>query len=77
MSVIDRIKQKALQARNVAPEAIKRFEADLDSIIAEQAGLEQRRAAAVAPHQEAISGIKGEIDGLKSAIDILTNGEPG
>lgn len=76
MSVIDRIKQKALLARNVAPEAIKRFEEDLDSILAEKAGLDEKRHAAVTPHQEAIAGVKGELDGLKSAIDILSNGGP-
>jgi len=73
MSVIDRIKQKALQAKTVAPDAIKQFEADLDDIIAEKAVIEERRTAAVSPHKEAIAGVKGEIDGLKSAIDILSN----
>src|ERR1035437_6016040 len=76
MSAIDRIKSKALQAKDIAPQAIRDFEADLDGIIAEKAGLAQRRAAAVAPHKEAISGIYSEIDGLKAAMDLLSNGGP-
>ena len=74
MSVIDRIKSKALQAKDIAPQAIRDFEADLDGIIAEKASLAQRRVAAVAPHKEAISGIYSEIDGLKQAMDLLSNG---
>jgi hypothetical protein len=75
-SPIDRIKAKALQARSVAPDAIKAFETDLDSILAEKPILAQKQAAAVAPHKEAIAGVFGEIDGLKSAMDLLTNGGP-
>ena len=76
MSVIDRIKAKATQARAIAPKAIADFEADLDSLIAEGPVLESARLAAVGMHKEAFSGIHGEIDGLKSAIDILSNGAP-
>jgi hypothetical protein len=75
MGAIDRLKAKALEARNVAPDAIRTFEADLDSILAEKATIEAQRAAAVAPHKEAIAAVKGTIDGVKSAIDILDNGE--
>ena len=74
MSAIDRLKAKALVARNVAPDAIKRFEADLDGILAEKDAIENKRIASVSRHQEAIAGVKGELDGLKSAIDILSNG---
>lgn len=74
VSPIDRIKEKALQARSVVPEALKAVEADLDAIIAQKAVIAQKRTEAVAPHQEAVSGIMGELDGLKSALDILSNG---
>jgi hypothetical protein len=76
MSAIDRIKAKALQARDIAPAAIRAFEADLDGILAEREELERRRAASVAPHKEGIAGIYGEFDGLKQAMDIMTNGAP-
>lgn len=76
MSVIDRIKAKALQARSIAPDAIKAFEADLDALIAEGPKLHAAKSAAVSMHREAFTGIHGEIDGLKSAIDLLSNGAP-
>jgi len=77
MSIVkSRLKEKALAARSVAPDAIKAFEADLDAIIAQKAVIEQKRAEAIAPHQEAIADMKGEFDDLKSAIDIMSNGAP-
>jgi len=75
-SMIERLKAKALAARNIAPDAMKAFEADLDGLSAEKAELDAKRAAALAPHQEAIAAVKGELDGLKSAIDILSNDPP-
>jgi hypothetical protein len=77
MSAIDRIRAKALQARNVAGEALTSFEGELDSIIAEKDVIKRRVAEASAPHHEILKGIHGEIDGLKSAIDLLSNGAPG
>ena len=76
MGAIDRIKEKALAARQVAPDAIKDLEADLDGILAERDSIKAKRIAAVSPHKEAITGIYTEIDGIKAAIDILSNGEP-
>lgn len=76
MSVIDRIKAKALQARQVVPDAIKGVESDLDSILSEKDIIAKKRAEAVAPHMEAIAGVKGELEGLKSALDLLSNGGP-
>lgn len=76
MSALDRIKEKAMRAKGIAPAAIKAFEADLDGLLAEESEIEKQRAAAVAPHHEAIAGVKGELDGLKSAIDILSNDPP-
>ena len=76
MSVIDRIKAKALQASTIAPNALKAFEADLDSLIAEGPKLEAEGKAAVAVHKEVVTGIRGEFDGMRAAIDILSNGGP-
>ena len=76
LSAIDRIRAKALQAREIAPKAIADFEADLDALIAEGPKLASARATAVGAHKEAFTGIRGELDGLKSAIDLLSNGGP-
>lgn len=73
---IDRIRAKALQARSIAPTLIKEFESDLDSLIAEGPKLEADKNAAVSQHKEAFSGLRGEFDGLRSVIDVLSNGGP-
>jgi len=75
MSAIDRIKEKALKARSIAPNAIKALEADLDALMAEEGPLNAARLKAVGAHQEVFQGIRTEIDGVKAAIDILSNGE--
>lgn len=76
MSITERLKAKALLARSIAPDEIKAFEADLDALIAEGPKLKADRAAAVGQHQAAFASIHGEVDGLKQAIDILSNGGP-
>jgi hypothetical protein len=77
MSIIDRIKAKALQARSIAPDAIRAFEADLDALIAEGPKLKAAKDEAVNEHKQAFAGVYSEVDGLKSAIDILSNGPLG
>jgi len=74
MGAIDRIKEKALKAKSIAPNAIKALEADLDALMAEEGPLNAARVAAVGLHKEAIAGVRTEINGVKIAIDILTNG---
>lgn len=76
MSAIDRIKAKAIEARGIAGEAIQSFEGELDSILAEKDVIKRHIAEAAAPHHEIFKGIRGELDGLKSAIDLLSNGGP-
>lgn len=76
MSAIDRIKAKALQARSIAPTMIKEFEGDLDSLIAEGPKLKAAKDAALSEHTAAFEGLRGEFAGLKSVIDILSNGGP-
>lgn len=73
---IERLKQKALQARTIVPTMIKEFESDLDSLIAQGPQMEAARQAAVASHMDGVAGLKGEFAGLQSAIDILSNGAP-
>lgn len=73
---IERLKQKALQARTIVPNMIKEFEGDLDNLIAQGPQMEAARQAAVASHMDGVAGLKGEFAGLQSAIDILSNGAP-
>jgi hypothetical protein len=75
-SPIDRIKAKAMQARGVVPTALASVEAGLDQIIAAGPEIEKKKQEAMAPHLNAIADAKTELDGLKSALDILSNGGP-
>jgi hypothetical protein len=75
-SAIDRIKAKALQAKGVVPRIITNVESGLDGIIASEGVLEKYAADAMKPHLDAISETKTELDGIKSALDILSNGGP-
>jgi hypothetical protein len=76
MSAIEKLKAKALYAKTIVHDAIKGVEDGLDGIIAHKAPLEQKTAEAMAPHLEAIAGLHSELDGIKGALDILSNGGP-
>lgn len=73
---LDRLKAKALQARTIVPTMIKAFETDLDGLIAQGPQLDAARQAAVAEHTAGMAGLQEQFDGLKGAIDILSNGSP-
>ena len=75
-SAVDRIKAKALQAKGVVPRILTNVETGLDDIIAAEGVLEQHAAEAMKPHLDAINETKTELDGIKSALDILSNGGP-
>ncbi len=75
-SAVDRIKSKALQAKGVVPRVLASVESGLDGIIAAESDLEKQKEAALAPHLSAIADTKTELDGIKSALDILSNGGP-
>jgi hypothetical protein len=74
--VVERLKAKALQARGIAGGLVKSVESELDLMIAEKDAVEKKLAEAVAPHHEIFAGVRGEIDGVKAAIDLLSNGGP-
>ena len=75
-SAIDRIKSKALQAKGVVPRVLASVESGLDEIIGAESELEKQKEAALAPHLSAIADTKIELEGIKSALDILSNGGP-
>ncbi len=75
-SAVDRIKAKALQAKGVVPRILTKVETGLDEIIAAEGDLEKHADEAMQPHLDAINETKSELDGIKSALDILGNGGP-
>lgn len=76
MSAIDRIREKALKAKGVVPRVIAGVESELDGIIGAEAEIEQQKEAAFAPHKAAIAETKTELDGIKDALSIMSNGAP-
>src|ERR1700740_3023580 len=76
MSVVDRIKSKAVQANGVVGRVVKKVEAGLDDIIGREEGLLKHADTAFAPHLNALSETKDTLDGVKGALDILSNGGP-
>jgi hypothetical protein len=76
MSVVDRIKSKAVQANGVVGRVVKKVEAGLDDIIGREEGLLKHAETAFAPHLSALSETRDTLDGVQSALDVMTNGGP-
>ena len=76
MSAIDRIREKALQARGVVPRVIASVEAGLDELIAAEPEIEKEKDEALAPHRAAIAETKTELAGVRDALSVLSNGGP-
>jgi hypothetical protein len=74
MSAIERLKLKAAQAKGVVPRMTAKVEAELDAIIGSEAELDRLTEEAAAPHKAAIAETKSELNGLKDALNILSNG---
>lgn len=75
-AAVERLKQKALQAKGVVPRVLASVESGLDEIIGAESDIEKRKVEALAPHLSAISDTKSELTAIGSALDILTNGGP-
>lgn len=76
MSVVDRIKSKAQQANGVVGRVVKKVEAGLDDIIGREEGLLKHADNAFAPHLSALAETKDTLDGVESALNVLSNGGP-
>ncbi len=76
IAAIERLKSKALEAKGVVPRVLAKVESGLDSIIGAEPGLNTETDAAMAPHLSAIADTHAELAGIKSALDILSNGGP-
>jgi hypothetical protein len=76
MSVVDRIKNKAHQASGVVSRVVSRVETGLDEIIGAEQPLLKHAEESFAPHLSAIAETKNTLDGVKSALDVMSNGGP-
>lgn len=75
-SAIDRIKNKALQAKGVVPRVLAKVEAHLDEVMAAEPALDSQTESAFAPHFAAIAETKTELVGIAEALNIMSNGGP-
>jgi hypothetical protein len=76
LGAIDRLREKALQAKGVVPRVVASIEAELDGVIAAEADLAKQKDEAFAPHKAALAETKAELDGVKDALNIMSNGAP-
>jgi hypothetical protein len=73
---LDRLKGKFLQARGVAHRVASNMEAEADSLIAEEDAIKAETVAAFAPHKAILGEAKGELQQIKDALNLMTNGGP-
>jgi hypothetical protein len=76
LGAIDRLREKALQAKGVVPRVVASIEAELDEVIAAEADITKQKDEAFAPHKAALAETKAELDGVKDALNIMSNGAP-
>jgi hypothetical protein len=73
---LDRLKGKFLQARGVAHRVASNMEAEADSLIAEEDAMKAETAAAFAPHKAILGEAKNELQQIKEALNLMSNGGP-
>jgi hypothetical protein len=76
VSLKDRLQEKARLASSIVAGEVKALEDGMDAIIAQKEVVAQKREAAVAATSDALGVVKDQWDGIKSSIDILSNGAP-
>jgi hypothetical protein len=73
---LDRLKGKFLQARGVAQRVASNMEAEADSLIAEEDAMKAETVAAFAPHKAILGEAKSELQQIKDALSLMSNGGP-
>lgn len=73
---IDRIRAKLQQAAGVAQRVVADIEAEADAVIAEEAAIRKQKEEAFAPHKALLAESKTELQAVKDALNLLSNGGP-
>jgi hypothetical protein len=76
VSLKDRLQEKARLASSIVSNEVKALEDGMDAIIAEKDAVAQKRQAAIAATSDVLGVVKDQWDGIKSSVDILSNGAP-
>ena len=76
MSSISRLKDKLSRAAGVAQRAASAIEAEADALLAEEEAIKAKTAEAFSPHKAVLAEAKTELDAVKDALNLLSNGGP-
>jgi hypothetical protein len=76
MSSISRMKDKLSRAAGVAQRAAEAIEAEADALLAEEEAIKARTAEAFSPHKALLAEAKTELDAVKDALNLMSNGGP-
>ena len=73
---ISRLKDKLIQARGVAQRVATDIEAEADALIAEEGAFKTHTAEAFAPHRAILTEASTELQAIKDALNLMSNGGP-
>ncbi len=76
MTAIARIKDKLNRASGVAQRAASAIEAEADALIAEEDAIKAKTTEAFAPHKAVLAEARTELDAVKDALNLMSNGGP-
>ncbi len=76
VTAISRLREKLSKASGVAVRAAAALEAEADALIAEEGAIKAETTAAFAPHKEILSEVSAELQSVKDALKIMSNGGP-
>jgi hypothetical protein len=76
MTAISRLKDKLALAAGVAKRAADAIEAEADALIAEEEAIKAKTVEAFSPHKSLLSEARTELDAVKDALNLMSNGGP-
>jgi hypothetical protein len=75
-AIISRLKEKLGKASGVAQRAVSAVEAEADALIAEEDAIKARTTDAFAPHKAILAEASTELQAVKDALNVMSNGGP-
>ena len=76
MTAISRLKDKLSKAAGVAQRAAEAIEAEADALLAEEEAIKAKTMEAFSPHKALLAEAKTELDAVKDALNLMSNGGP-
>lgn len=73
---ISRLKDKLNRAAGVAKRAADAIEAEADALLAEEEAIKTKTVEAFAPHKSLLAEARTELDAVKDALNLMSNGGP-